>query len=105
MTDAAPARVLLADDHELVRAGIARVLDAQPDFAVVAHAADGRAAVARVAEGGVDLAVLDVSMPAMTGLQAAQEIAARAPAVRVLLLSMHDDEAYFFQALRAGAAG
>jgi DNA-binding NarL/FixJ family response regulator len=97
--------VVLADDHAMVRAGLARILDAEADFRVVGEAEDGRAAVERVAEGGVDLAILDVAMRRMTGLQAAREIAARHPDVRVLMLSMHDNEQYFFQALRAGASG
>jgi DNA-binding NarL/FixJ family response regulator len=98
-------RVLLADDHAMVRAGLARILDAEPDFRVVGEAEDGRAALERVLAGGVDLAVLDVAMPRMTGLQAARDIATRAEGVRVLMLSMHDNEQYFFQALRAGASG
>ncbi len=98
-------RVLLADDHAMVRAGLARILDAEPDFRVVGEAEDGRAALERVRAGGVDLAVLDVAMPRMTGLQAARDIATRAEGVRVLMLSMHDNEQYFFQALRAGASG
>ncbi|HEX2085986.1 MAG TPA: response regulator transcription factor [Solirubrobacteraceae bacterium] len=97
--------VLLADDHAMVRAGLARILDAEPDLRVVAEAEDGRAATDRVLAGGVDLAILDVVMPRMTGLQAAREITARRPQVRVLMLSMHDNEQYFFQALRAGASG
>lgn len=99
------ARVLLADDHAIVRRGVASVLESAPDLEVVAEAADGRAALDAVLAGGIDLAILDVSMPRMTGLQAAAEIVQRAPAVRVLVLSMHDNEQYFFEALRAGASG
>lgn len=98
-------RILLADDHAMVRRGLRHVIDAQPDLEVVAEVGDGRAAVARALEGGVDLAVLDVSMPNMTGLQAARELSRRAPEVKVLILSMHDNEQYFFEALRAGASG
>jgi DNA-binding NarL/FixJ family response regulator len=99
------ADVLLADDHAMVRAGLAHILDSEPDFRVVDELEDGRAAVERVIAGGVDLAILDVAMPRMTGLQAAHEITRRCPDVRVLILSMHDNEQYFFQALRAGASG
>ena len=98
-------RVVLADDHGMVRAGLARILDAEADLRVVGEAEDGRAAVDLVRSGEVDLAILDVAMPRMTGLQAAREITARSPEVRVLMLSMHDNEQYFFQALRAGASG
>jgi DNA-binding NarL/FixJ family response regulator len=98
-------RVLLADDHELVRSGLRLVLDAQPDIEVVAEAADGAEAVSVCLNGMIDLAVLDVAMPRLTGLQAAEELHRRAPGLRVLMLSMHDNEQYFFAALKAGAAG
>ncbi len=98
-------RVLLADDHPVVRRGLREVLDAEPDFQVVAEAEDGAAAVSRALEHDVDLAVLDVTMPRLTGLQAAAELAQRRPELRVLMLSMHDNEEYFFQALQAGASG
>jgi DNA-binding NarL/FixJ family response regulator len=98
-------RVLLADDHAVVRRGLRHVLDAQPDLEVIAEVGDGRDAVARVGEGDIDLAVLDVAMPRMTGLQAARELSRREPNVRVLILSMHDNEQYFFEALGAGASG
>lgn len=99
------ARVLLADDHPVVRRGLRLVLDAEPDLEVVAEAGDGAEAVARALGEQVDLAVLDVSMPRLTGLQAARQLAERAPEVRVLMLSMHDNEQYLFEALRAGASG
>jgi DNA-binding NarL/FixJ family response regulator len=99
------SRVLLADDHALVRLGIRQTLDSQPDFEVVAEVEDGREAVDRALAGDIDLAVLDISMPRLTGLQAAREITSRSDAVRVLILSVHDDEQYFFEALRAGAGG
>jgi DNA-binding NarL/FixJ family response regulator len=105
MTTPLKTRVLLADDHELVRSGLRMVLDAQPDIEVVAEAADGAQAVDECATGSVDLAVLDVAMPRLTGLQAAEELRKRVPEVRVLMLSMHDNEQYFFAALKAGAAG
>jgi DNA-binding NarL/FixJ family response regulator len=77
----------------------------QPDFDVVAEARDGVEAVARAVEGEIDLAILDVSMPRKTGLQATREIVQRRPTTRVLILSMHDNEEYFFEALAAGASG
>jgi len=100
-------RVLIADDHAVVRRGVAAVLDSEPDFEVVAQASDGAEAVERAlrADAEIDLVLLDVSMPRMTGLQAAAELSRRAPDLRLLVLSMHDSEQYFFEALRAGASG
>ncbi|MCT2584322.1 response regulator [Actinophytocola gossypii] len=98
-------RILLADDHALVRRGLRLILDAEPDLDVVAEAADGAEAVSLVGAGGIDLAILDIAMPRMTGLQAAREIAQRAPDVRILVLSMYDNEQYLFEALKAGASG
>jgi DNA-binding NarL/FixJ family response regulator len=98
-------RVLIADDHPIVRRGLALVLDQQPDFQVIAEASDGAEAVACVLSEDVDLAILDVSMPRQTGLQAAREITQRKPDVRVLILSMHENEEYLFEALAAGASG
>jgi DNA-binding NarL/FixJ family response regulator len=98
-------RVLLADDHTVVRDGLRTVLDSVPDLEVVAEAADGAEAVELALSEDVELAVLDVSMPRMTGLQAAHELARRKPELRVLILSMHDNEQYFFEALKAGASG
>jgi DNA-binding NarL/FixJ family response regulator len=98
-------RILLADDHTVVRRGLRLVLEAEPDLEVVAEAADGAEAVQRVASGDVDLVVLDVAMPRMTGLQATREIRRRSPDVRILILSMHDNEQYLYEALRAGASG
>ncbi|MFJ6357991.1 response regulator [Pseudarthrobacter oxydans] len=102
---AEPTRILLADDHALVRRGLRMILDAEPDLTVVAEAADGTEAVAAAAAGGVDLAILDIAMPQMTGIQAARQISRSAPDVRILILSMYDNEQYFFEALRAGASG
>ncbi|MEI2713586.1 MAG: response regulator transcription factor [Nocardioides sp.] len=99
------ARVLLADDHALVRQGVRLILDQQPDLTVVAEAADGAEAVAMVRDQAIDLAILDVSMPTMTGLQAAAEISRRRDAPKILILSMHDNEQYFYEALRVGASG
>lgn len=100
-----PARVLLADDHLLVRSGIRMIIDSQPDLSVVAEVGDGAAAIDRIAQGGIDLVILDVSMPRMTGLQAAREIGRRWPDLAMLILSMHDNEQYLFEALKLGAAG
>ena len=102
MTTPLVTRVLLADDHPIVLHGLRDLLDREPDFQVVCEAKDGAEAVRMAVSGDVDLAVLDVSMPRMTGLQAAQEITARRPEVRVLMLSMHDNEQFFYEALRAG---
>ncbi|WP_028268279.1 MULTISPECIES: response regulator [Micrococcaceae] len=101
----APTRILLADDHALVRRGLRMILDAEPDLTVVAEAADGTEAVAAATAGGVDLAILDIAMPQMTGIQAARQISRNTPDVRILILSMYDNEQYFFEALRAGASG
>lgn len=99
------ARVLIADDHAVVRRGLRTVLDGAPDLAVVAEAADGVEAVEHGLAQDVDLAVLDVAMPRRGGLHAARELTRRRPALRVLMLSMHDLEEYCFQALKAGASG
>ncbi|HYF28205.1 MAG TPA: response regulator transcription factor [Baekduia sp.] len=99
------ARILLADDHVLVREGLRLILDRQPDLEVVADAGDGAEAIERALRTDLDLAVLDVSMPRLTGLQAARHLRAQRPQVRVLILSMHDNEQFFFEALRAGASG
>jgi DNA-binding NarL/FixJ family response regulator len=105
MTIPLKTRILVADDHPIVARGLRLVLDVQPDFEVVAEARDGAEAVERALAGDIHLAILDVSMPRKTGLQAAREITQRAPDVRVLMLSMHDNEEYLFEALSAGAAG
>ena len=98
-------RILLADDHALVRRGVRLILESEADLTVVAEAGDGAEAVALAASHDVDLAVLDVAMPRMTGLQAAREISRRRRAPRILLLSMYDSDQYFFEALKAGACG
>jgi len=97
--------ILLADDHGLVRRGLRLILDAQPDLEVVAEASDGAEAIALAQSEEVDLAILDISMPRMTGLQAARELQQRRPDVRVLILSIHESEQYLYEALRAGASG
>jgi DNA-binding NarL/FixJ family response regulator len=98
-------RVLVADDHQIVRKGLTLVLTAEPDLDVVAEAADGEAAVRRALETDVDLAILDISMPRKTGLQAARELGRRRPELRILILSMYDNEQFLFEALKAGASG
>ncbi|MBF6135111.1 response regulator transcription factor [Nocardia otitidiscaviarum] len=105
MNAPAPTRVLLADDHALVRSGLRLILDAEPDLTVVAEAANGADAIQRLTDTAVDLAILDIAMPRMTGLQAAREINRQYPDVRILMLSMHDNEQYFFESLKAGASG
>jgi DNA-binding NarL/FixJ family response regulator len=101
----AKVKILIADDHGIVRSGLKLLLDRQSDLEVVAEAEDGVDALAKVVTERPDLAILDVTMPRMTGLQATHEIKKQAPEVQVLILSMHDDERYLFEALRAGAAG
>jgi len=98
-------RLLIADDHGIVRGGLRLLLDRQPDMEVVAEACDGVEAVRLALRERPDVCVLDVSMPRMTGLQATVEIKSHAPDIAVLLLSMYDDERYLFEALQAGAAG
>jgi DNA-binding NarL/FixJ family response regulator len=98
-------RILVADDHGIVRAGIKLLLENQADLDVVAEAADGIEAIEQALATHPDLCILDVGMPRMTGLQAARGIRAHLPEVRVLMLSMHDDERYLFEALKAGASG
>ena len=99
------ARLLLADDHTLVRSSLRRILDAEPDLEVVAEASDGAEALQLALARDLDLAVLDVSMPKLTGLQAARRIREHRPGLQILILSMHDNEEFFFEAIRAGAAG
>jgi len=98
-------RVLIADDHGIVRSGLRMLIERQADMNVVGEASDGVDALRLSQAEHPDVAVLDVSMPRMTGLQAAREIRAHSPDTRVLLLSMHEDERYFFEGLEAGAAG
>src|SRR5438270_4976468 len=98
-------RVLLADDHAIVRSGLRAVLESEADIEVVAEAEDGSEAVEKAIAKNVDLAILDVSMPRLTGLQATAALLSRRPGMRVLTLSVHDSEQYFFEALKAGASG
>ncbi|WP_144121069.1 response regulator [Catellatospora sichuanensis] len=101
----APTRILLADDHALVRRGVRLILDSEPDLTVVAEAGDGAEAVALARAEQPDLAVLDIAMPRLTGLQAARELSRTLPGLRILILTMYDNEQFFFEALRAGANG
>ena len=98
-------RILIADDHAIVRSGLKKVLDAKPDMEVVAEAEDGHEAVEKALKEDVHLVILDVSMPRKTGIQAAAELHKRKPELRVLMLSMHDSEQFLFEALKAGASG
>nr|WP_227463619.1 response regulator transcription factor [Nocardioides lijunqiniae] len=96
---------MLVDDHALVRRGVRLILEQEPDLTVVGEAGDGAEAVEALRDLEVDLVVLDIAMPRMTGLQAAREITRRREPPRLLMLSMHDNEQYFFESLRVGASG
>src|SRR5829696_3257307 len=98
-------RVLIADDHGIVRSGLRVLLEQQDDIEVIAEASDGAEARDLAISERPDLAILDVKMPKLTGLQATREIREQAPDVNVLILSMYDDETYLFEALKAGASG
>lgn len=98
-------RILVADDHLPVRVGLKLALEAEDDLKVVAEAEDGDEALQRALAEEVDLALLDISMPGLTGIEVAQELSQRKPELRTIILSMHDSEDYVFQALRAGATG
>jgi DNA-binding NarL/FixJ family response regulator len=98
-------RVLVADDHPIVRSGLKRLIDDEADMRVVAEAADGAEAVKKALAEEIDLAVLDVSMPKTTGIQAADELHRRKPDLKLLMLSMYDSEQFLFESLKAGASG
>ena len=98
-------RVLIADDHPIVRGGLRELIEREPDFEVVAEASDGSEAVALALAEDIDLAILDIVMPRKTGLQAVAEITRSKPNVRVLILSVYDNDEYLLSAARAGAAG
>lgn len=98
-------RILLADDHPLVRTGLRQVIERQPDLRVVGEVGNGAEAVERAAADDVDLAILDVAMPRLTGLQAAEQLHRRRPELRILILSMHESDQYLLAAARVGAAG
>jgi len=98
-------RILIADDFPVVRSGLRKLLDAKPDLEVVAEAEDGHEAVEKALAEDVDLVILDIGMPRMTGIQAAAELHKRKPELRILMLSLHDSEQFLFEALKAGASG
>ena len=98
-------RILLADDHTIVRHGLRKILEENRDWQVVAEAGDGREAVRLAGDLQPDVAILDIGMPLLNGIEATRQIGRRAPEVRILILSMHSDEAYIIQALQAGARG
>jgi DNA-binding NarL/FixJ family response regulator len=98
-------RILVADDYQIVRSGLKTVLNAKPDLEVVAEAEDGAEAIAKALNEDIHLVILDVSMPRMTGIQAAAELHKRKPDLKTLMLSMHDSEQFLFEALKAGASG
>jgi len=98
-------RILLADDHRVVRRGLCLLLESQPGFQVVAEASDGRQAIAMAAEHAPDIAVLDVAMPMLNGIEAARQISTRQPRTGIVFLSMHSDEGYVLKALKSGAKG
>ena len=98
-------RVLLADDHAILREGIKSLLAKQDNIEIVAEATNGREAITRVAQFRPDVVVLDISMPLMDGLEATRQIKKESPDTRIIVLTMHEDEEYFFQLLRAGASG
>jgi DNA-binding NarL/FixJ family response regulator len=98
-------RILVADDHPIVRSGLKKVIDAQPDMEVAAEAEDGAEAVKKALNEDVHLAILDVSMPKTTGIQAADELHKRKPELKLLMLSMYDSEQFLFESLKAGASG
>jgi DNA-binding NarL/FixJ family response regulator len=100
-----PIRVVLADDHDILRQGLKMLLSLQQNIQVVGEARTGQQAVAMVQDLQPDVIVLDISMPDMDGLEACQQIRSRQSATQVLMLTMHDSEEYFLQALRMGAAG
>jgi DNA-binding NarL/FixJ family response regulator len=105
MTIPLVTRILVADDHPIVRSGLKKMLDSEADLEVVAEAEDGAVAVEKALSEELDLAILDISMPRMTGIQAAAELAKRKPGLRVLMLSMYENEQFLFEALKAGASG
>lgn len=100
-----PSRILLADDHALLRQGLRLIIEREPDLTVVAEAGDGHEAIEHAIKHRADLAILDVSMPVLNGLGAARELRRRLPALRILMLSMHDNEEFFLEAMQAGADG
>ena len=105
MNQAKQIRVLLADDHNVIRSGLRLLIESHPEFTVVAEAADGRQAVELAESSRPDVAVLDIAMPNLNGTQAAERISAMLPSTAIVMLSMHSDESYVLRALKAGAKG
>jgi DNA-binding NarL/FixJ family response regulator len=101
----AKLRIVLGDDHTLVRHGICKILEEQPEWTVVAQASDGRDAVRQILEQRPEVAIVDIGMPLLNGIEVTRQVTRRAPDVRILVVSMHADEAYITQALQAGATG
>ena len=100
-----PIHILIAEDHRIVRDGLRMLLQSEPDFVIVAEAENGREAIARAKETRPDLAILDISMPDLSGLEATRLIKTESPQTQVLILTMHESDEYFFRALQAGASG
>ena len=98
-------RILLADDHTLVRQGLSKILEEQPDWTVVAQASDGREAITQTLQLKPDVAIFDIGMPLLNGIEATRQVTRRLADLHVLILSMHAEEAYITQALQAGAQG
>lgn len=98
-------RILIVDDHEIVRAGMRMLLEAEPDIEVVGEASNGKEAIAFIEQHQVDIIIMDVSMPEMTGIEATQLIKTKNPDMRILALTIHEGQEYFFQMLQAGASG
>ncbi len=105
MADIDAIRILLADDHTVMRAGLRLLLEREPDFVVAGEASDGREAVALASSASPDVVVMDVAMPLLNGIEATRQIAAANPRASVIILSMHSDESYVLRALKAGARG
>ena len=100
-----PVRIVIADDHRIVREGLRHLLEKRTDFKVVAEAADGEAAVRLAKELSPDVVILDISMPGLNGIEATRRILAEGPGVRILALSMHSDRRFVIETLKAGASG
>ncbi|HMM19565.1 MAG TPA: response regulator transcription factor [Selenomonadales bacterium] len=100
-----PIRILIADDHALLRQGIKNVLELEKDFTIVAEAGDGEEAVRKAGEFNPDIALLDINMPRLSGLEVTKRIRAAYPEVKVIILTIHDDDSYVVEVVKAGAAG
>lgn len=98
-------RLLLADDHAVVRSGLRLLLESQPDMVIIGEAENGEEAIRRTKELGPDVVLMDIEMPGMNGIEAARQIKAQSPRTAVLALTMYEDDQYFFEMLRAGASG